>query len=1172
MTNNIDLLKYFKNKSLIEIKSKNIDEIKKFFEENNINIETSESSNNFYEILEYLIDVSSSTELIEFIIGLLSNWKKYNYFYLAVIEEKFKLADVLLKNVDYLSERYNNHRYVIFEFDESCYGSDKYYSIQYYRVIHGLMKNNCLTKRNLQYLLNHGYPKIIDTYIFCELIRRGENEILEYILNYQPEDEEYLKNNILNKFLIGCYKNKLPLTDEQILKILYQRINNNTTNEDMVYSVDKIYMDCCRQCGTPCECSDHTRYTPLAVAYCCDNMEAVDLLLDYGEIHNINYYTDDFYRSVEDISNPYYDYEVQEEDEEDLDLEIKYFYNDDFLMDHDQFRDYGLIINTKNRKHNTTNYCRENYYACGRSGVEPEALYILREIYLLIEIKSKNIDEIKNFFEENNINIETSESSNDNDFYEILEYLIDVSSSTELIKFIIGLLYNWKKYHYFYLAVKNENFKLADVLLKNVDFLSERYYNPNYVIYKFDESFYGSDKYYSIQYYRVIHGLMKNSCLTKRNLQYLLNHGYPKIIDTYIFCELIRRGENEILEYILNYQPEEYLKNNILNKFLIGCYKNKLSLTDEQILKILYQRINNNTTKEDMVYSVDKFYMNCCIPCDCGMPCECSDPTHYTPLAVAYCCDNVEAVDLLLDYGEIHNINYYTDDFYRSVKGMNNTIYRSVKGMNNTIYRSVKGMNNTIYRSVKGMNNTIYRSVKRMNNTRYDYKVQEEDEDDLDLEIKYFYNDDFLMDHDQFRDYGLIINTKNRKHKSNIKSKTTTYYGENYYDCGRNGVEPEALYILREIYLLIEIKSKNIDEIKKFFEDNNINTKTSGSSNDFYEILEYLINVSSSTELIKFIIGLLSNWKKYNYFYLAVKNENFKLADVLLKNVDFLSERYDNHDYIIYKFDESCKGSDKYYSIQYYQVIHGLMKNNCLTKRNLQYLLNHGYPKIIDTYIFCELIRRGENEILEYILNYQPEECLKNNILNKFLIGCYKNKLPLTDEQILKILYQGIKNYTTNEDMVYSVDKIYVHCCRQCGIPCECSDPTRYTPLAVAYYYDNIEAVDLLLDYGEIHNINYYTNDFYRSVEDISNPYYDYEVQEEDEEDLDLEIKYFFNDDFLMDHDQFRDYGLIINTKNRKHKSNIKSKSKYNKSKLIKNKNKIKYHNKAYNKLETYLI
>jgi len=336
MNNETDLLNFFKNLSLIEIKSKNIDEIKKFFEENNINNENSDICNEFYEVLKYLIDVSSSEALIKFIIGLQSDWGKYLSFYNAVKDENFKLANTLLKYDEFLNEEYQENKYWIY----GCESNNHF--PRYYEVVKDLQYNNCLTKKNLQYLLNYGYPNIINPYIFCQLIRENQNDLLKYILDYQPENKKYFINNILNEYLIGSYKNKIPLTDKQILKIKYN------TKEGNHYNVDKSFQYGCGLCGgRPCEYDDDTdSYTPLAYAYLYNNTEAVNLLLNYGEINNINYY---FENLMNEMRKKEDEDDKDDEDDED-DEENEYFYDDDLLMGHDQFIDYDLMINIKIKK------------------------------------------------------------------------------------------------------------------------------------------------------------------------------------------------------------------------------------------------------------------------------------------------------------------------------------------------------------------------------------------------------------------------------------------------------------------------------------------------------------------------------------------------------------------------------------------------------------------------------------------------------------------------------------------------------------------------------------------------------------------------------------------------------------------------------------------------------
>lgn len=95
-------------KELIEnIKAKDINKIKIYFNENNI---ISENFNNFKNTLFYFIQNDTSIEIIHFIIKQQNNNNHNNnidILFYSVQHNKFKIANLLLKTKTHLNEKNN---------------------------------------------------------------------------------------------------------------------------------------------------------------------------------------------------------------------------------------------------------------------------------------------------------------------------------------------------------------------------------------------------------------------------------------------------------------------------------------------------------------------------------------------------------------------------------------------------------------------------------------------------------------------------------------------------------------------------------------------------------------------------------------------------------------------------------------------------------------------------------------------------------------------------------------------------------------------------------------------------------------------------------------------------------------------------------------------------------
>ncbi|KAL6622108.1 ankyrin, partial [Neocallimastix sp. 'constans'] len=168
-------------------------------------------------------------------------------------------------------------------------------------------------------------------------------------------------------------------------------------------------------------------------------------------------------------------------------------------------------------------------------------------------IKRNKITELKNYINENKINLNQFNSKN----FDILIIAIESNSSLEIIEFIIkqgqykNLNYyiaeDFLKYKYpFFTALENNNFEIADFLLKN----------------KADVNFYRRD---------VVNHLNSKKLLNNKNLKYLLSHGFNvTFLTPNSLYNLINNFQNDLLEIIFKYYKYDY--SCILN--LLNLYKN----------------------------------------------------------------------------------------------------------------------------------------------------------------------------------------------------------------------------------------------------------------------------------------------------------------------------------------------------------------------------------------------------------------------------------------------------------------------------------------------------------------------------------------------------------------------------------------------------------------------
>jgi len=217
-------------------------------------------------------------------------------------------------------------------------------------------------------------------------------------------------------------------------------------------------------------------------------------------------------------------------------------------------------------------------------------------------------------------------------------------------------------------------------------------------------------------------------------------------------------------------------------------------------------------------------------------------------------------------------------------------------------------------------------------------------------------------------------------------------------------------------------KNQSITHLRKYFSDNTINPS---DYNDFKNLIIYAIEKKASNEIITFLLDqrqdknanfeMVENGKKKTPLLLAVINDNYTLADVLI-------DKYKADINYIYK-----EGNYKITEILYDNNNNN--NNNLLTYKRLKYVLEKG---CITTYRFLyDLIRKKDNKL--YKLQYTCR-ILKNDDIVEFLklYKRYKEKKEslskddihkLNDE--LKSLIKENKGRLLVNDELYKKSKDY---------------------------------------------------------------------------------------------------------------------------------------------------
>ncbi|KAG4095691.1 ankyrin repeat-containing domain protein [Neocallimastix lanati (nom. inval.)] len=208
-----------KNNIIEIIKNNNINELKKYINENDISL--NELSKVDFDILIYSIENNISIDIIKYIIGQ-SRYKTLNFhiidndvfktpLFSAIGYNNFKIADILLKNKADIN--YNN-----------------------YDIINNLNKHNLLNSKNLKYILNRGFSIAgITNHLIYTFIDNFQNGFLEIIFKHFKFNPSFILN-FLNLYKRG---ESLLNEDSSLFKEDLEEIIMN--EKDKLYINDTMY-------------------------------------------------------------------------------------------------------------------------------------------------------------------------------------------------------------------------------------------------------------------------------------------------------------------------------------------------------------------------------------------------------------------------------------------------------------------------------------------------------------------------------------------------------------------------------------------------------------------------------------------------------------------------------------------------------------------------------------------------------------------------------------------------------------------------------------------------------------------------------------------------------------------------------------------------------------------
>ncbi|ORY23159.1 hypothetical protein LY90DRAFT_124846 [Neocallimastix californiae] len=194
------------------------------------------------------------------------------------------------------------------------------------------------------------------------------------------------------------------------------------------------------------------------------------------------------------------------------------------------------------------------------------------------------------------------------------------------------------------------------------------------------------------------------------------------------------------------------------------------------------------------------------------------------------------------------------------------------------------------------------------------------------------------------------------------------------------------------------IKENDLKTLKNFCDDNNV---FSNKKNYFQDLLSIALAENTIPDIVEFIVkhsngNLNYKCKIHSIYatplYFAIGHNNFEVADILLR----------------YKADINFGITIE---VTYYSLMEWLLMYNQLNRRNLSYILKHGYIFRKPTTILNYLLDRKENKMLEMILRY-----LRFNHDTILRILTFHGK-PVSSKQLLDMLSMNNNKYDITEEM-----------------------------------------------------------------------------------------------------------------------------------------------------------
>jgi len=635
---------------------------------------------------------------------------------------------------------------------------------------------------------------------------------------------------------------------------------------------------------------------------------------------------------------------------------------------------------------------------------------------------------LERFIYENNFT-----SINLSNFNEILIYAIKINASIEVIQFILNKQYNKSLNLNFFnnknetpllLAISENNFEIANLLIKNK-----------------------ADINYMAKNYEIVDVLFKENQLNTRNLKFILNNGLnEKNITLNLIEKLIVLKKNEFLEIIFVH----YNKYNIffVNSFL-NFYKNKTTLSDKELLRLMPKERNKLEVKEEMyktayssknwkVFRIlfendksnDTVYLNRILKYDlleCAIK---SNNYNFVKKVLRYIMNLTKPLDLT----DHHTTSLMTQNNNNNNNNDNN--YNNITPkLCHTIF--CHGIN-------KITNKEIYPFLEA---------VKQNNIEIVELLIEFA------------NTYGIIININDRdewwgnyplleaiKQNNVIMVKLLVDYDRKIWT-----KEIKRKIELKNSPLLEGIKHNNIDIVKLLFDYANyhniiININESNALGQYplLKVIQYN-NLSMIKLLLDYADTHSISIDLDDLFLTAVKQNN-------VETVNTLMDYANNHN-----IDVNINNKDEWENSS---LLNAIDRDNIeMVKLILNYSKNHEIPlKLNDNnnnghYSLMEAIYKNNIDVIELLVNYSNDQNIMLDLNKK---TAHKN-YPLMQafKQNNRRIIDVLMNYAEFHNVVLNINDQ----CYDENMEC------KNYPLLEAIKQNNIDLIKLLIDYADKHQI-----------------------------------------------------------------------------------------------------